>query len=377
MHKKLFISEATISQLSLFCIVLSTQQIRPWEHCALYRGQYEHPATLHSTGAHDWRGHEELLEAEQATSCMSVTHVHVCTQDFESHWHCPISRIRLLLCQWGSCCRWPGTSLLAVATWRRTTSYTGSHPQLVEMMKMIILCYLGDSLVYCYHKAALCDRLLFFSEILLLEIACSPVLDQRGLPKLVTLAWHETFTGLWNQQVADTYTVFQTMVAVGVQTDKWLPGLFVFVIIEPAITGKVAVQCCQSNGCHQKLSWRGSSLARLTPGMISNHIRGKGMCFKALSTISLAKGSSSTKTEHLLGQIIWVASWDLIIYSLTREMQRFHLLGCSCRESQQNRQSSACWCRKRADFVEPLLPLQVIWSTAVGDLLSGLYALSL
>lgn len=105
-----------------------------------------------------------------------------------------------------------------------------------------------------------------------------------------------------------------------------------------------------------------------------SHIRGKWMCFKALS---LAKGSSSTKTEHFLGQIIWVASWDLIIYSLTREMQQFQLLGCSCRESQQNRQSSGCWCRMRDDFVELLLPLQVIWSTAVGDLLSGLYALPL
>lgn len=76
---------------------------------------------------------------------VSVTHVCVCTRAFASHWHCLISRIRALLCQWGSCCRWPGTSLLAVATWRRTTSYTGSHPQLVEMMKMIILCYLEDS----------------------------------------------------------------------------------------------------------------------------------------------------------------------------------------------------------------------------------------
>lgn len=49
----------------------------------------------------------------------------------------------------------------------------------------------------------------------------------------------------------------------------------VCVVAEPAITGKVAVQCCQSNGCHQRLSWKGSSLARLIPGMSSNHIRGK------------------------------------------------------------------------------------------------------
>lgn len=52
----------------------------------------------------------------------------------------------------------------------------------------------GRIIAYC--KTASCDRFLFFPEILLLEIACSPVLDQRGLPKLVTLAWHETFTGL-------------------------------------------------------------------------------------------------------------------------------------------------------------------------------------
>lgn len=196
------------------------------------------------------------------------------------------------------------------------------------------------------------------------------MLDQRGLPKLVTLAWHETFTGLWNQQVADTYIVLQNM-------ESW-PWWFrvindchvvlFFIIIEPAITGKVAVQCCQSNGCHQKPLWRGSSLARLTPGMIPNHIRAKWKCFKALSTVSLAKGSSSIKTENF---------WDLLIYDLTREMRHFQLLGCSCRQSQQNRQSSGCRFKTIADFVEALLPLQVIWSTAVGNLLSGLYALPL
>lgn len=57
-----------------------------------------------------------------------------------------------------------------------------------------IICRTGRIVVYC--RAASCDRFFFFPEILLLEIACSPVLDQTGLPKLVTLAWHETFTGL-------------------------------------------------------------------------------------------------------------------------------------------------------------------------------------
>lgn len=42
-------------------------------------------------------------------------------------WSCAISRVRPLLCQWGSCYRWPGTSRSAAATWRRTTSYTGSQ----------------------------------------------------------------------------------------------------------------------------------------------------------------------------------------------------------------------------------------------------------
>lgn len=63
--------------------------------------------------------------------------------------------------------------------------------------KHSIICRTGRITAYC--KAASCDRFLFYfppPEILLLETASSPVLDQRGLPKLVTLAWHETFTGL-------------------------------------------------------------------------------------------------------------------------------------------------------------------------------------
>lgn len=229
--------------------------------------------------------------------------------------------------------------------------------------------------MYCYHKAALCDRLLFFSEILLLEIACSRALDQRGLPKLVTLAWHETFTGLWNQQGADTSIVFKNM-------ESW-PWWF-----------RVINDCQVSFLCYYRASYYRKGGRAMLPvkwmppeafmeGIFTcktdtwYDLRWKWKCFKALSTLSLAKGSSSTKTEHFLGQIIWVASWDLIIYNLTREMRHIQLLGCSCRGSQQNRQSSACWCRLRADSVGPLLPLQVIWSIAVGDLLSGLYALPL
>lgn len=55
-----------------------------------------------------------------------------------------------------------------------------------------IICRTGRIIVKLHFVT---DSFLF-PEILLLEIACSPVLDQRGLPKLVTLAWHETFTGL-------------------------------------------------------------------------------------------------------------------------------------------------------------------------------------
>lgn len=35
---------------------------------------------------------------------------------------------------------------------------------------------------------------------------------------------------------------------------------------EPAITGKAVAPCCRSSGCHLRLSWRESLLARLTPG---------------------------------------------------------------------------------------------------------------
>lgn len=41
---------------------------------------------------------------------------------------------------------------------------------------------------------------------------------------------------------------------------------------EPAITGKAVVPCCRSNGCHRRLSWRESSLARLIPGINPEHI---------------------------------------------------------------------------------------------------------
>lgn len=49
--------------------------------------------------------------------------------------------------------------------------------------------------------------------------------------------------------------------------------LFFILAPEPATTGRVAVQCCQSNGCHQRPSWRGSSLARLIHGMSSKYIQ--------------------------------------------------------------------------------------------------------
>lgn len=42
---------------------------------------------------------------------------------------CVLSRLRVLHWPWGSCCRWPETSPAAAATWRRTTSYTGSDLQ--------------------------------------------------------------------------------------------------------------------------------------------------------------------------------------------------------------------------------------------------------
>lgn len=71
--------------------------------------------------------------------------------------------------------------------------HTQVHASSLKRWKKIILFGgLGGLLV----KLHFVTDSFFSPEILLLEIACSPVLDQRGLPKLVTLAWHETFTGL-------------------------------------------------------------------------------------------------------------------------------------------------------------------------------------
>lgn len=125
-------------------IVLSSQQIQSREHCALHRCQSEHPATFHPAGADDWRRHEELPETEQATSCMCLQRAHLlCLSVHCSRWNYAISRVRPLHCQWGSCCRWPGTLHLAVATWRRTTSYTGSHQQPDKMKKIASFARLG------------------------------------------------------------------------------------------------------------------------------------------------------------------------------------------------------------------------------------------
>lgn len=47
--------------------------------------------------------------------------------------NCFASRARPHLSRCESCCRWPETSPLAVAIWRRTTSYTGSGPQPIDI----------------------------------------------------------------------------------------------------------------------------------------------------------------------------------------------------------------------------------------------------
>lgn len=52
--------------------------------------------------------------------------------------NCAVSRAKPLLSPCGSCCGWPETSLVAVATWRRTTLYTGSDPHPLIMPKSSI-----------------------------------------------------------------------------------------------------------------------------------------------------------------------------------------------------------------------------------------------
>lgn len=122
---------------------LSMQQIQPREHRALHRRQPEHPATFHPAGADDRRRHEELPETEQATSCTSVLHLSMCARRrcvfvWYTKLSCAVSRARPLVSPCGSCCGWPETSPLAVATWRRTTSYTGSDPHPVIAAKSSI-----------------------------------------------------------------------------------------------------------------------------------------------------------------------------------------------------------------------------------------------
>lgn len=56
--------------------------------------------------------------------------------------------------------------------------------------------------------------------------------------------------------------------------DRYVFLIFFFMLApEPATTGRVAVQCCQWNGCHQRPSLRGSSRARLIHGMIKRQMR--------------------------------------------------------------------------------------------------------
>lgn len=113
--------------------VYPTQQIQPRKHRALHRSQPEHPAALHPAGAHDRRRHEELSETEQTTSGTSALQICVCVSEvcfgFVCFFKlsCAVSRVRPHHLPCGSCCGWPETSPAAVATWRRTISYTGSH----------------------------------------------------------------------------------------------------------------------------------------------------------------------------------------------------------------------------------------------------------